>query len=384
MAAEKLNHLLDKLNAGVLLIDPHHRIKWMNKKVVEWFGPLEIGKKRRCYRTMNFSDSFCPICPTGKAIDTGISTCYDLSIQSNGLSRTFEIIGIPVFTKSGDVAMVMELILDMTKKSAEKIKNEEMLAQIEKMAAIGQLAAGVAHELNTPLGTISVIADELQGIIVESKGRETPVARLMEYLTDIGTEIRRCKIIIEDLLNVSRGGIFRKVDTNINELILRTILLADKGGSLSKVAISRDLDHNLPIIKIDPERFRQVIFNVLKNALEAVAEREDGRVDIFTGMECEWIKVSISDNGVGIPEENLKRIFDPFFTTKPVGKGTGLGLFVSYGIMRDLKGDIKVESRPGRGTRVTLLLPVEDEEEKGSGLSRGTLSAAKNENPRCR
>ncbi|HZX48703.1 MAG TPA: ATP-binding protein [Nitrospirota bacterium] len=361
---EKLNNIIERLNAGVLLIDPHHRIQWMNKKVVEWFGPLDIGKKRRCYRTMNFSDSFCPICPTGKTIDAGISTRYELFINSKGLSRTFEIIGIPVSAKNGDISMVMELILDVTKKSAEKIKNEELLAQIEKMAAIGQLAAGVAHELNTPLGTIAVIADELKNIIGDSQGSETPVERFMEYLTDMDTEIRRCKIIIEDLLNVSKSGILRKVDTDINELVSRTILLVDKGGSSSsKVTISRDLDNNLPIIKIDPERFRQVIFNVLKNSLEAMADREDGRVNISTGTKGEWLRVSISDNGVGIPEENLKRIFEPFFTTKPVGKGTGLGLFVSYGIMRDLKGDIKLESSTGRGTRVTLLLPVSDEEE---------------------
>lgn len=364
MAVKKLNHLIDKLNAGVLLIDPHHRIKWMNKKVVEWFGPLEIGKKRRCYRTMNFNDSFCPICPTGKAIDTGILTRYELLIHSNGLSRTLEIIGIPVFTRDGDVAMVMELILDITKRSAEKIKNEELLAQIEKMAAIGQLAAGVAHELNTPLGTISVIADELQGIIEEYRGIETPVEKLVEYIADMEIEIRRCKIIIEDLLNVSKSGIFRKVDTDINELVSRTILLMDKGGGSSKVKISRDLANSLPVIKTDPERFRQVIFNVLKNALEAVADSGDGRVDISTEVEGEWVRVSISDNGVGIPEENLKKVFEPFFTTKPVGKGTGLGLFVSYGIMRDLKGDIKLVSRSGLGTRVTLLLPVADEEEK--------------------
>ncbi|MBI3600153.1 MAG: GHKL domain-containing protein [Nitrospinae bacterium] len=355
-----IENILNSLEAGIILIDTDHRIKWMNNKVTEWFGPMQVGVRRACYRTRKYTEMFCMTCPTGRTIDFGIPVNYEFIFSDNGKSRTFNISGIPIRDKEGKVFMVMELLVDVSNKDMEKKNKEDLMAQIEKMAAIGQLAAGVAHELNTPLGTISIISQELKSILKGSSVDEKGKYELEGYLNDMSGEIKRCMNIIGDLLSFSRGGISELFisDVDINELLSQTIdFICNKGGAKG-IAISKNLSP-LPKIKTDLEKFRQVIFNVFKNAVEAVADTKGGKIDISTSVYDKYIKVLINDNGCGITKENLKKIFDPFFTTKPVGKGTGIGLFVCYSIIRSLKGDIKVESTIGMGTAVSLLLPVE-------------------------
>lgn len=360
-----LEGLLNSLGAGLLIIDREHRVEWMNKKAAEWLGPfVEVGKRRRCYRTFLYTDSFCTVCPTGKAIDYGTLTHYEFKLPQGSPCKTsqdyrstsFEVVGIPVFDSVGHVSKVIELVLDVTKERIDKIRIEELMAQIEKMAALGQLAAGVAHELNTPLATISIISQELDNIL---EGGSISRDEIREYLADMDGEIKRCKAIIEDLLQFSsKRGIPELIDTDINSLVSKTVELVRKGGIPDSCHISCDLDPGLAMVKTDPERFRQVVFNTLKNAIEAVEDRIDGRVSISTGVDNGFTIVNITDNGHGIRKDDIKRVFEPFFTTKPVGKGTGLGLSVSYGIIKDLGGDIKIESNVGEGTVVSLSLPL--------------------------
>lgn len=366
-----LENILNRLGAGFLLIDREHRIEWVNEKAKEWFGPLKIGERRKCYRTIAYSASFCEVCPTGKTMDSGIPTHYEFNLPKNSYIEkpknaqehkkpaAFEVIGIPVFDKNGSVSRVMELVFDVTEKVIEKIKSEELMAQIEKMAAVGQLAAGVAHELNTPIATISVISEELQCIVNEMMKDKNGKEELKEYLADIDGEIKRCKTIIDDLLNFSKKGVYECIETDLNILVSKTINLIQKGGDYKGVKIFKELDDSIPVVKTDAERFRQVVFNVLKNAVEAVMDKEDGNIVVSTNRDGCSVRVVVADNGIGIHEEDLKKVFEPFFTTKPVGRGTGLGLSVSYGIMRDLKGDIKIESQIGKGTRVLLLLQIQ-------------------------
>jgi signal transduction histidine kinase len=359
-------NFLQNLDAGVLLIDSEHRIQWMNDKAREWLGPLPIGKKRMCYRTRQYNEKFCMICPTGRTIDFGNPVNYDFTFKDNGNSRTFNISGLPIKNKDGKISMVMELLVDVSNKDAEKKNKEDLMAQIEKMAAIGQLAAGVAHELNTPLGSISIISQELKSILKEVSVSKRFKDDLAGYLDDMNSEIKRCMAIIGDLLSFSRGGISELfiTEVDINEVLSQTInFIRNKGGVPKGIILSKRLSFSLPKIKTDLEKFRQVIFNVFKNAIEAVADREKGAIDISTCLDGKYVKVLINDNGCGISRENLKKVFDPFFTTKPVDRGTGIGLFVSYSIMRNLRGDIIIESTIGKGTEVTLLLPLEGEYE---------------------
>lgn len=365
---KNIANAFDNLAAGLIIIDKDHCVEWMNKKAVEWLGPfVEIGKRRRCYRTIVYSEGFCEICPTGKTIDCGTATHYEFnlpsrpsSISKDNTPLAFEIIGVPIFDENHNVSKVIEFILDVTGKGIEKIRSEELLAHIEKMAAIGQLAAGVAHELNNPLATISIITEELTSLIDGFQGGKLTEEELKDYLSDITSEIKRCQTIIGDLLNFSKKGVSERIETDLNGLVSKAINLIQKGDGYKGISILKNFDPAIPIIKTDPERFKQVVFNILRNAVEAVMGRNgDGRVLVSTLKDGCSVKTLISDNGSGIPTENLKKVFEPFFTTKPVGKGTGLGLSVSYGIMRDLKGDIKIESRSGEGTTVAIFLPAE-------------------------
>ncbi|MBI3397676.1 MAG: hypothetical protein HY026_00300 [Deltaproteobacteria bacterium] len=365
---QQMAEILNSLAAGFIIIDREHRVEWMNKKAMEWLGPfVEIGERRRCYRTIVYSEGFCEICPTGRTIDHGTASHYEFNLPSNTSSQisrnnkpvAFEIIGIPIFDRNRRVSRVVELILDVTEKGIEKIKSEELMAHIEKMAAIGQLAAGVAHELNNPLATISIISEELTSLMDGFTEGRLSVKDMKDYLSDISSEIKRCQTIIGDLLNFSKKGVSEQIMTDLNNLVSKAINLIQKGEGYQGVAILKDFDTSLPVVKTDSERFKQVVFNVLKNAVEAVIGKEDGRVVVSTLKDGCSVKVVVSDNGSGIPAENLKKVFEPFFTTKPVGKGTGLGLSVSYGIMKDLLGDIKIDSRGGEGTIISLLLPME-------------------------
>lgn len=354
---ENLAETFQKLDAAVLLIDSEHRIQWMNKRAMAWFGGSKIGERRACYRTLAFGLGFCTICPTGRTIDFGTPTHYEFTSPLKGKKRSFEILALPV-SDADSPGSVLEIVIDVTDKRIVRLKEDEVMAQIEKMVAIGQLAAGVAHELNTPLGTISIISDELGRAFDRIAVKKCDEAAILEYLADMRGEVARCRSIIKDLLDFSKRGVSNFVETDINALVAKTIDFISKGSIKHDIRISKILNTALPAIMTDPDRFRQVLFNVIKNAVDALESAIGGKIEIATEVEGCFVRVTVKDNGPGINEDDLKRAFEPFFTTKPVGKGTGLGLSVSYGIMTDIKGEIRLDSKVGHGTTVTLLLPV--------------------------
>ena len=352
----KIEDILDGLDAAVLYIDCGHRIQWMNHRAEVWFGP-GVGRRRACYRVAQHGAEFCQICPTGRAIELTAPAHYEFSLEIDGAPRKLEVIAVPVLDRESRPGSVLELIMDVTGRGLIKIKHEELMEKVEKMAAIGQLAAGIAHELNTPLGTISILSAEIERALKEPGAEQGEIVR--EYLSDMRGEIDRCKGIINDLLGFSKSGFVRKEPVDMNGLVSKTLELLKKGKYGEQVEIRPSFDPSLRPIETDPDRFRQVLFNILKNAIEALEDNGNGRIDISTSVADGFVSVTVEDNGPGIPRELIKRVFEPFFTTKPVGKGTGLGLSVSYGIMRDLKGEIRIESSPGQ-TRVELLLPVRE------------------------
>ncbi|MBI5809822.1 MAG: hypothetical protein HZB21_01335 [Deltaproteobacteria bacterium] len=286
-----LEDILHGLDAGVLLIDSEHRIQWMNKKALEWFSASKLGERRMCYRTMGLGKGFCTICPTGRTIDFGTSTHYEMNFPVKGAVKNFELIAIPVYDKDNRPSSVLELVMDITERGVIRIKENDLMGQIEKMAAIGQLAAGVAHELNTPLGTISIISGELDSAIQGVIGKDAPKEILQEYLTDMKIEVARCKSIINDLLDFSKRGVSYFTETDINALVTKTAGFVNKGGMKRIPAILLSLDPALPVIMTDHDRFRQVLFNIIKNAVEAVEEKEDGTVGISTRVESCFVCV---------------------------------------------------------------------------------------------
>ena len=348
---------LENLDAAILFIDCGHRISWLNRRASEWFGKAE-GMRRACFRVEKSGPGFCNICPTGRAIECNTPAHYQFIFEKDGSPREFEVVAVPVLGRDGRPGSVVELIMDVTGRGLITIKHEELMARVEKLAAIGQLAAGVAHELNTPLGTISIITNEI-GRILEKGPGAVPEEALREYLADMKGEVDRMRRIINDLLGFSGSHSTELVETDLNDLIARTLEFMRKGRGPGPAAATF-FDPSLPMVFTDPGRFRQVVVNLVKNALDPLEEARGGRVSVSTGIEGGYARVTVEDDGPCIPPDVMKRVFEPFFTTKPVGKGTGLGLSVSYGIMRDLKGEIKIESRQG-ATRVDLLLPIKHE-----------------------
>ncbi|MBI5279038.1 MAG: HAMP domain-containing protein [Burkholderiales bacterium] len=236
-------------------------------------------------------------------------------------------------------------------RTAELRVAEAEVARGEKLAAIGQLAAGIAHELNNPLtGVLTFTSLMRQKMPAGSQDAED--------LDLVIRETRRCASIIRRLLDFAREKPPQKIELDLNQLAGETVRFVERSAALQGVAIETELDPDVPPLAGDPDLVKQVLMNILVNAQQAIAGA--GRIVLRTKLHRERnaVEIAISDTGCGIPRENLKRIFDPFFTSKEVGKGTGLGLSVTYGIVKAHGGDIEVESTVGEGSTFRVFLPL--------------------------
>jgi two-component system NtrC family sensor kinase len=244
---------------------------------------------------------------------------------------------------------------------------QAQLIQSEKLSAIGQLAAGVAHELNNPLGGILGYAqftlEKLRKNVPE-KTSAKEIKSYLRYVGDIELQARRCKTIVQNLLRFSRSS--RTVefhDVDINQAIEETLSFVEHQLRISQIELETSLGTDLPTIEGNAGQLQQVFTNLIINAMHAsqphstvlISSRYCPALGEFGGT----VELRVSDTGHGIAREDLKKIFEPFFTTKEVGKGTGLGLSVSYGIIKEHGGEITVESEVGRGTTFTITLPVQ-------------------------
>jgi len=233
---------------------------------------------------------------------------------------------------------------------AEKIQNtQNELLRKETLASMGQLAAGVAHELNNPLGTILLLSDVMH--------KQTDQDNL--YHADLGLivdETVRCKRIVSDLLNFARQQEVLAQDTDLHALLDRVIQNTVHQDAFKHVTIIRDY-HDAPLlIQADSAQMQQVFINLLDNAAEAI--EGEGKITIATReVDADFVEIKVEDTGCGIPEESQGKIFTPFFTTKELGKGTGLGLAIVYGIIKMHRGQISLHSQVGVGTTFTILLP---------------------------
>jgi two-component system NtrC family sensor kinase len=230
---------------------------------------------------------------------------------------------------------------------------QDYLLQSEKLRSLGKMAAGVAHEINNPLTSI-LINTHLMLEKLEKRHE------FFENLSLIADETSRCTQIVKGLLEFARQNPPQKTHTNINELIDRTTQLLENQASFQNVRIVKELDPDLPALRLDRNKIQQVFWNLMINACEAMPK--GGQITISNSLSADKksIEVRFADSGVGIPKENVNKLFDPFFTTK--NTGTGLGLAVSYGIIQQHDGKIEVKSEVGRGTVFTLRFPVEDHE----------------------
>ncbi len=248
----------------------------------------------------------------------------------------------------------MEEKLDHAMTSLEEIikklqEKQEQLVEAEKLAAVGKLAAGIAHEINNPLTSVLTFSNLMLEQCPASDPRH-------EKLKLMARETERARNIVRQLLNFGRETVIKPVRININQPVTEIVESLSAQEAFKGIDVSVRLAEGLPDVSADPAQIGQVVLNMMLNAIHAITP--PGRIEVLTRMGGNDVEIVFSDTGRGIPENHLHKIFDPFFTTKDAFKGTGLGLAVSYGIIRKHGGTIEVASAEGKGTTFTVRLPI--------------------------
>jgi len=261
-------------------------------------------------------------------------------------------VGIRPSGEMGDLCMAIDEMAHAVEEREQQLRiaTSRQIGQSAKLASIGRLAAGIAHEINNPLTGVLTFAHLL-------RQKATMDDQSKEDIDVIVRETTRVREIVQGLLNFARESPPQKQSLDINEVLSQTMTLVRSQKEFHKITVEEKLGTNLPYILGDKNQLQQVFLNLSLNACEAM--EKGGSLSITTSYSDGKVRIAFHDSGCGIKQEHMERIFDPFFTTKPVGKGTGLGLSVSYGIIEQHGGSIEVESEEGKGSTFTIILPVE-------------------------
>jgi len=327
---------VDAISQAICIVDAHGTVRRANRVFAEliqmpvtaipgrpWLGLLPPA----------WSD------PVARAIAEPAATSVEIRAGERALLLTT----IPM-AEPGSAVLVFE---DQT----DRRRLQEQLIQSEKMSAIGQLIAGVAHDLNNPLASVVGFSDFLAEAGVP--------ASLEEPLQVIRQEAERAATIVKNLLSFARTQEGERVRQPIQPLLDSTLVLLRNQLMTHKVEATLDVEPGLPEVEVDANQIKQVFVNLINNACQAIAsDAPSGRIWISAKRAQDVIAVSVTDSGPGIPEDVAARVFEPFFTTKPEGEGTGLGLSICQGILKEHGGRISLESRPGSGATFTVELPV--------------------------
>ncbi|HEX8087795.1 MAG TPA: ATP-binding protein, partial [Blastocatellia bacterium] len=342
-------NIIESVNVGILVVDFDGRITTWNSALEEIFGVARARALRRNVRDILDQDLIETIQNVigqeGWSLrETRHLYKYNASTE-DGRPLTLNVSLAPFEAARGIVTGTLVVIENVT----ERAQLEEQLLQREKLSSIGLLAAGVAHEVNTPLAGISSYTQMLLQQVPETDSKR----RMLEK---IQTQTLRASGIVNNLLNFSRTGDtqFREVD--LNRVLDDTLQLLEPQLRSSKFELVRNYGADLPAAHGNASKLQQVFMNLVLNARDAMPQ--GGRLTVQTRLVDTSLVVDFRDTGIGIAPENIARIYDPFFTTKEVGQGTGLGLALSYGIIQEHSGRIFVESRPGEGTHFTIKLPT--------------------------
>ena len=251
-------------------------------------------------------------------------------------------------------AKLREVEVDRVKDSTEVKRLQAQVDQSEKLAVIGQLAAGVAHEIGNPLTSISALVQIMQ--------RRSKDEFISEQLSIVKENIDRISRIVRELVDFSRPPSYEVQLHDISDVIRTAVGIVKYDKRVKKVKFETDLKSGLPVVEIAPDQILQVFVNILINALDAM--EGNGILKVKSYYDDDFVYVDVEDNGCGMDAKVVDQIFDPFFTTKEVGKGTGLGLSVSYGIIHKFNGKIKVSSVPNIGSIFTIILPISKKNER--------------------
>ncbi|MBI5551371.1 MAG: two-component sensor histidine kinase [Desulfobacterales bacterium] len=259
------------------------------------------------------------------------------------------------------VLVTRHMLTMIRRRDRESDQLNQQLMQTSKLASIGELSAGVAHEINNPLAIISTERQILLDCAKQTGQMEVSFQeQFNDSMSQIDIQIQRCKRITHNLLRFSRRTQSVMETVHLNAFILEVVDLMEREARASGIKFVTTLEPELPVMISDPSQLQQLFLNLITNAIDAHDGKPYGRVEIATTgtADGQGVRLSISDTGCGISAEHMEKIFDPFFTTKPVGKGTGLGLSICFSIIQRLGGRIDVHSEPGQGTRFDIELPL--------------------------
>jgi PAS domain S-box-containing protein len=345
-----LSNILHNTESAIAVIDKDEKFESWNTGAEITFGYSEeemIGQSstillpddEKYNRELNFIKDEAYKSNEVKIIDTERKT-------KDGRIIPVELSVAPLPSSNGEYSGRTVIIKDQS-----HVKQlQQQIDQSEKLAVIGQLAAGIAHEIGNPLASISSLVQLMQ--------RQTKEEKLNEQLITIRENIDRITRIVRELVDFSRPPSYKRELIQITEIVKTAVGIVKYDKRVKKVDFETDFNSDLPLIHVVPDQMLQVFVNILINALDAVEGQ--GKIKVTTSADDDNIIIKFSDNGCGMSEETMKLIFDPFFSTKDVGKGTGLGLSVSYGIIKKFGGDISVESEIEKGSCFCVKLPVKE------------------------
>ncbi len=337
----ELNAILSHIIEGVVVEDKDYTIRFMNDSFKRLYGD-QIGRK--CYEVFHNSTFPCDLCAIDEVINKNKEcVCYNTT-DSEG--REYEVTAAPLIFK--DETLVVEICRDVT----ERNRLRKKLFQSDKMITIGQLSAGIAHELRNPLCAIDAARYYISEVI-EDKNPE-----LQEELESIERGVKRAQKIINDLLDFSRESAGEREEVDVNDLLENSLSLVKDEMLIRDIELIEKFG-DIPHTYINASAMRQAFLNIIVNAIQAMDKF--GRLEVTTEVDRSsqsLIRVIISDNGPGIPKDSLSKIFEPFYTTKQDGQGTGLGLAITKSIVERDGGTIIVNSTVGKGTTFTISIPV--------------------------
>jgi two-component system NtrC family sensor kinase len=340
--------IIDSLPVGLYVIDRSYRIRaWNRKREAGTQGvSREEALGREVFEVLDRQPRELLKLEFDRVFTTGEIQQVEMDSQATGEARHYRITKIPMRLDDDEISHVITIGEDVTAWR----QAQQRLAQSEKLAAVGQLAAGVMHEINNPLATILACSEALALRFGEQD----------EYLKIIDTEVQRCRRIVDGLLDFSRPKqSSNKVPVAINAVIEQTLFLLKHHERFKWLTLDRQMESGLPQFPADAERLVQCFMALMLNAMDAMNSR--GVLTVRTRrnpQRADEVLAEFIDTGTGIKQEDLPKIFEPFFTTKPQGRGTGLGLSVAYGIVEEHRGRIEVESQMGVGTNFKVFFPI--------------------------
>jgi len=345
--------IIDSIPVGIAAVD-------IGLRIVKWNAAMEriTGGVRGFVFGMPIEDVFprldgVDIVEELKAVIEGacIREYQRLEVGRDGMVVNMWI--CPLKDKIGDPIGALIIAEDIT----ERVALENRLRKAERFLYLGEMAAGIAHEINNPIGIISAYSQMLLRKL--GKG-QVDIEEIAKYVRKIDEETARCGGILRTILNMSKPSEWRPVDVDIRGIILDIVQLTEPQRNQQGIRLLLEMGDELPVVSGDPQQLKQVFLNIVMNALQAMPNGGTLSISAERRKESgrEWAAISVADTGYGIPEKDIRRIFEPFYTTRK--DGSGLGLFVSYGIVQRHDGDITVESKVGEGSRFTVKLPAKD------------------------